>query len=198
MDLNLEEFECLRGRSVALVGGAAGRDTEPVLSGYDIVVRINNHWLRTAGRMEVLYHTRALHKRIVPYLPTDLKLVICQTSDPYPTAPESDLERWCKTHKVPVLQHQRTPVSSPYIYSIEEPPFYSITKPLYRKDLEDLHGRYNPFAGTIAWYIINKLGNTKALHCYGFDFYRNHPSWPKVGGHNAEVDMILMEEAEFR
>ena len=194
--MDIAEFNFLRGSNVALVGGADTYD-ESQLDGYDYVVRINNHWLRRRGRIDVLYHTRSLVNRIIDELPTTLRLVICVTSDPYNTHPRSRLESWCDKHQIPMLMHWRTPCDVPNIYSIEEPPFYRVVMPLYRNDLKELYGNYNPFAGTMAYYILKTCSNAKTLHCYGFDFYENHPSWPKVGGHNAEIDKILMADAEF-
>lgn len=46
----------LQGKSICLVGGDDRIDFSRIHS-YDVVVRINNHWLRQKGRCDVLYHT---------------------------------------------------------------------------------------------------------------------------------------------
>lgn len=65
-------LELLVDKSVALVGGGVCGEEE--LVGYDVVVRINNHWLRTGGRVDGVYHSGALQHVLAGELPKEIKM----------------------------------------------------------------------------------------------------------------------------
>jgi hypothetical protein len=50
--------DLVRGARVALVGGAASID-EDIVKNADVVARVNSHWVRQRGRVELLYFSAA-------------------------------------------------------------------------------------------------------------------------------------------
>lgn len=193
----LREFDFLNGKRVALVGGADCYD-ESELDWYDYVVRINHHWLRRRGRIDVLYSTQAGHVReFVKELPVNLKLVIASTSDCWVhQSGGSAFRLWCEEHGIPFLLHQRKPmVGHPDNDGASE--FFFGVRNLYAPLFVELFGPSQPMAGTMAAYLLWKYAHPRVLHLYGFTFY-SHLASNQTGGHRREVDKFILQNFEFR
>jgi len=53
--MGLSYFDMLRNKNICIVGGCDNYD-ETFLNQFDVVIRINNHWVRQGGQCNVLYH----------------------------------------------------------------------------------------------------------------------------------------------
>ena len=51
--MNIDLLELIKGRKIAIIGGYDFHDN---INRYDLIVRINSHWERQAGRCHIVYH----------------------------------------------------------------------------------------------------------------------------------------------